>query len=115
MTLFPRRVAWAEWDNYLGEWFMHALRFVLSLAALAFLVRLKMNAADDKPKYDIGEVMQLAHEGGLFKKVAEGKGNKKDKEDLLEMYVALSQNKPKAGDAKEWKKLTDPIVSAAKE
>src|SRR5262249_19477838 len=110
----------AAWRGALGDYFwrfafMHALRFGMAVLALAFVVHVEMSAADDKPKYDVSEVMQMAHEGGLLKKVAEGKGNKKDKEDLLEMYVALSKNTPKKGDAKEWKKLTDPIVVSAKE
>ena len=71
-------------------------------------------AQDDKPKFSVSEVMQMAHEGGLLKKVVDGKPTKADKADLLEMYVALSKNKPPQGDAKSWKDKTTVIVDAAK-
>ena len=37
-----------------------------------------------------------------------------EKKDLVELYVALSQNEPPAGDAKDWKKKTSAMVAAAK-
>jgi hypothetical protein len=72
-------------------------------------------SGQDKPKYDISEVMQKAHKGGLLKKVTGGNASAEEKTQLLEYYTALSQNKPPKGDEKEFKKRTDPIVAAAKE
>lgn len=90
-----------------------ACRGALALFALTVLASLEFQAADE-PKYTTDEVMQMAHKGGLLKKVVEGKPTKKDKEDLLEMYVALSKNKPSKGPEKSWKDMTTAIVSAAK-
>jgi hypothetical protein len=68
-----------------------------------------------KPKYTIKQVMKTAHEeDGLRDKVLSGKAEKADKEKLLEMYIALSQNKPPKGSPVAWKKRTATIVAAAK-
>jgi hypothetical protein len=71
-------------------------------------------AADEKPKYTIKEVMKEAMKGGLCKKVATGKASKEEKDKLLEMFTALTQNKPPKGEADSWKTKTDALVSAAK-
>jgi hypothetical protein len=73
-------------------------------------------AFEDKPKYTIEEVMEKAHEGdkSLMKKIVAGKGSKEEKEQLLEMYVALTKNKPPKGDDKSWKEKTEALVAAAK-
>jgi hypothetical protein len=68
---------------------------------------------DDKPKYTIKEVMKEAHKSGLHKKVAGGKASKEEMEKLVAMYKALTQNKPPAGDAKEWKEQTEAMLTAA--
>jgi hypothetical protein len=96
--------------------------FPLVGAALAVVVfaaaGLLVLAEDKKPKYTVKQVMKEAHAGGkksLRTKVVTGKAEKTDKEKLLELYVALDQNKPPKGDAKHWKKLTAAIVIAAKD
>jgi hypothetical protein len=73
-------------------------------------------ARDDKPKYTIEEVMEQAHKGkdALMQKASAGKASKDEKEKLVELYVALGQNKPPKGDAKSWKTKTDALLSAAK-
>jgi hypothetical protein len=70
-------------------------------------------AADEKPKYTIKEVMKEAMKGGLCKKVATGKASKEEKDKLLEMFKALTQNKPPKGESDSWKTKTDALVSAA--
>jgi hypothetical protein len=92
------------------------LRFGLaSLAVLAFVGIGYLTAADkDEPKHTIKEVMKEAHKDGLLKKVASGKGEKEDKDKLLELYTDLSKNKPSKGDADSWKTKTDALVKAAK-
>jgi mono/diheme cytochrome c family protein len=71
---------------------------------------------EDKPKYTIKEVMKAAHgKNGLLKKVASGNASKEDKEKLLALYTALSQNKPPQGSPDGWKTKTDALVKAAKE
>jgi hypothetical protein len=67
-----------------------------------------------KPKYTIKQVMETAHKEKLLNKVADGKADKDEKKELLELYVALSQNKPPKGTLKDWKKRTGAMVAAAK-
>jgi cytochrome c553 len=85
----------------------------LALAVVAS-IGLGLVVAQDNPKYTIKEVMKEAHKSGLYKKVGEGKANKEEKEKLVELYTALPQNKPPKGDAAEWKKQTEAMLSAAK-
>ena len=94
------------------------MRFVVAgvCAALAMFLLAGTDQAGekDKAKYTISEVMLKAHKGGLLTKVAAGKGDKADAEQLLEFYIALAKNKPPEGDAESWKKFTDGLVAAAK-
>jgi len=70
----------------------------------------------DKPKYTIKEVMKAAHAGGpnsLLNKATGANATKEDKEKIVELYVALSKNKPAKGDEKSWKEKTTLIVKEA--
>jgi len=93
-----------------------AIRFTLALGLVAAFAGLGTLPAsgDDKPKFSIKEVMQMAHKDGLMKKVAGGKAPKEDKEKLVELYVSLSLDKPPKGDDKSWKDKTNDLVAAAK-
>jgi hypothetical protein len=93
-----------------------ALRFGLAAAAvMAFIGLTYVGAADDdKPKHTIKEVMKEAHKDGLMKKIASGKGEKDDKDKLVELYTDLSKNKPPKGEADDWKTKTTAMVKAAK-
>lgn len=86
------------------------------VTAVALVFCLSGIGAGEKkePKYSIKEVMAKAHKEGLLKKVASGKADEDDRKELLELYVALSLNKPPAGDAAAWKKATAVLVKAAK-
>jgi len=91
------------------------LPFALALGAVVMVASLGIfGAADEKPKYTIKEVMKEAHKEGLLKKVSSGKASKEEKEKLLALYIALHQNKPPQGDAKEFATQSEGIVSAAK-
>jgi hypothetical protein len=74
---------------------------------------------DDKPRYTIKEIMRLAHRPekgeGLLRKVVGGRATEDEKKKLVELYVALGQNKPPRGDAKDWKDRTDALIKAARE
>jgi hypothetical protein len=94
------------------------------VAALAIVVGVFFivgtNDAQDKgdkkqPKYTIKEVMKIAMAGGLCKKVATGKADDKEKAQLVELFTALSQNKPPMGDAAAWKERTGNLIKAAKD
>jgi hypothetical protein len=69
----------------------------------------------DKAKFTIKQVMKMAHKDGLLKKVTDGEATKAEKEKLLELYTALSMNKPPRGDDKDWKDKTSALIKAAKE
>src|SRR5882724_535691 len=92
------------------------LRFAVAALAVAGFAGLSAHgAADDKPKYTIEEVMDKAHDkdNSLLGKVIAGKASDDEKKQLLELYVALSKNKPDKGDEKSWKSKTDALVMAA--
>jgi len=99
---------------------MRMVKYFL-LAALTFvLVGLGGYQAEEKknekPKYTIKEVMKMAHgKDGLRNKVVDGTATKEEKEKLLELYTALSQNKPPKGDEKDWQERTGKLVKAAKD
>lgn len=94
---------------------MRRLILGLTMAVVVLASPVVFGAADDeKPKYTISEVMLEGHKKGLMKKVATGKGEKADKDKLLEMYEALVKNKPPKGEAKDWKTKTEALVKAAK-
>lgn len=72
-------------------------------------------AADkDAPKHEIKEVMKVAMKGGLCAKVASGKASKEETAQLVELFTALSQDKPHKGEAASWKAKTGALVAAAK-
>jgi hypothetical protein len=93
--------------------------FALGAATLGLLAWLGAaafagKADDDKPKFTIKQVMKKAHGEGLLKAVLAGDASKDDKQQLLELYTALSKNTPPKGEARDWKEATTPIVEAAK-
>ena len=97
------------------------MRIALSLGLVALFLTASMAGADDKdkPKYTTKEVMKLAHgkdKGmpSLLTKITDGKGTDEDKKKILELYEALAKN-PTKGDAADWKKLNDAIITAAKD
>lgn len=69
-------------------------------------------AADSKPK-SVKQIMKL-HKGPV-EKVKKGTATAADKKKLLELYKDLSKNKPPAGDADNWKTLTEDLVSATQD
>ena len=90
-----------------------------NLVALSVIVGLGLAvtvvfAADKEAKYTTKQVMKMAHKDGLLKKVVSGKGDEADAKKLLELYEAMAANKPKKGNADDWKAKTAAIVEAAK-
>jgi len=85
-------------------------------ALLSLAIVMNTNLAGEKPKYTISQVMKTAHVGddeSLLAKVADGSADAKEKKQLVELYKALSQNKPPKGDEKSWKMLTGGLIKAA--
>jgi hypothetical protein len=85
------------------------------LTVLGLLLASTSGAADDD-KVTIKEVMKKAHTGKpkLCEKVATGKASKEEKEKLVDLYTALSKNKPPKGEEDSWKEKTAALVKAAK-
>jgi hypothetical protein len=99
-----------------GELFMRAMKYCLLAGLTLGLLGLALpTSGEEKAKYTIKEVMKKAHKEGLFKKVADGKADKAEKDELVSLYTALAANKPPKGDAKAWGSKTEAIVKAAKD
>jgi hypothetical protein len=90
--------------------------FVGALLALLVASIAMISPAQDKAKVSIKEVMEKAHKGNpaLCAKVASEKASKEEKQQLLDLWSALGENKPPKGPEKSWKEKTDALVSAAK-
>lgn len=96
---------------------MKKAMFAGAVATLSLVLFLGDNQAGDKkekPKYEIGEVMQKALKGGLAKKVAEGKATAAEKKQLVDYFVALHANTPPRGEASRWDKVTASLLDVAK-
>jgi len=66
-------------------------------------------------KMTIKQVMQKAEKkGGLYDKVKEGNASTEEKEQLVGMFVALSQQTPRKGTPESWQEKTTALVEAAK-
>lgn len=99
-------------------------RFVGLAAILAPLIALAIGlpftiaqeeGGEAPAKHTVKEVMKLAHKDGLLKKITDGEGEQKDKEQLLALYVDMWDAEPSKGSIESWRKLTgDAIVAAAR-
>ena len=98
------------------------MRFAFSVACCSLTLIVagslsSLRAADEKdkekPKYSVKEVM--GNHKDLSTKVKQGTASDEDKKKLLELYTEMAKNKAPAGDADNWKKLTDTLVKATKD
>ena len=87
---------------------------VAALLSVASVGALRVMAEDAEEEVTIKDVMKAAMKDGLCKKVAKGEGDQADAEKLLELFTALSKQKPPKGDAESWKEKCDALVAAAK-
>jgi hypothetical protein len=72
---------------------------------------------EQKAKYTIKQVMKkaMAPTGDkLCAKVCSGSASDDEKKELVELFTALSLNKPPKGDAATWKAKTTALLEAAK-
>ena len=88
--------------------------FATGIAVLTLALVMGENNAGEKAKFTIPQVMAKAHKSKLMNKVATGDASADEKKQLVELYTALSKNEPPAGEASDWKKKTDALVTAAK-
>ena len=54
------------------------------------------------PKHTIKEVMKQAHGAKLLNKVVDGSASKEEKDQLLDLYISLIDNKPPKGEENQW-------------
>jgi hypothetical protein len=85
----------------------------MALAIVAHSPAISQDQKDDAPKYTIKEVMKKGQaKGGLYPKLVMGKASESEAKSLLEMYKALSKQKPPVGDAESWKTKTAALIEA---
>lgn len=65
-----------------------------------------------KAKYTIKEVMKEAHGSKLLNKVTGGEASSEEKMKLLDIYVALLENKPAKGEEAGWQAKANAVVAA---
>lgn len=96
-------------------------RVVPAILAMALLAGLGFSVyADDKkedsPKITIKGVMKKANgKKGLVAKIKTGKATDAEKKEWVTLSEGLAAAKPPRGEDESWKKLTEEIVSAAKD
>ena len=95
------------------------IRFRYAVAALPLVLTMawvSFSSGADEKDVTIKEVMKKAHTGKpkLCEKVATGKASKEEKQELLDLYTALSKDKPPKGEEDSWKEKTGALVAAAK-
>lgn len=82
---------------------------------VAGLITVATAADDEKPvaKHSTKEVMKDAHKSGLIKKVVGKTASDEERDQLVELYIAMAQNDAPKGSQKDWKILTSRLVVAA--
>ena len=98
---------------------MRQVTFVFGALCLGFGIAAIVSAGGDdeekKAKHTIKQVMKEAHKDKLLNKVVEGDASKEEKDNLLDLYISLLENKPKKGDEDSWHiKAGTLVVAAAK-
>ncbi len=85
------------------------------VAALTATSLFDVQAADNKPKYSMEEIMKTGMKGdtSTLKKVVDGVATDAEKKQLVEYCKALTQQEPAKGDAASWKTKTAALLAAA--
>lgn len=84
------------------------------LKTLAVLLALPLaTVSSAESELTIIEIMEEAHKGGLLKRVQVPTASEKDKARLLELYKALKDLTPPAGDKSDWAERTQKMIAAA--
>ena len=64
-------------------------------------------------KHTIKEVMKKAHGEKLLNKVVDGSASKEEKDQLLDLYISLIDNKPPKGEPDKWMMNSGRLILAA--
>jgi hypothetical protein len=87
---------------------------VLCLGTSAGFWALAQESIERKPpKHTIKEVMKEAHGKKLLNKVVDGAASKEEKDQLLDLYISLIDNKPAKGEDGSWFMKSGRLILAA--
>lgn len=92
-------------------------RTLVGLAVVLAVAGTAWGFTVEDAKYTTKQIMKAAHGGGpnsLLNKVAGGKATDAEKAKLVDLYSSMPLNKAKKGDADEYKKMGEAMVTAAK-
>ncbi len=92
-------------------------RTLVGLAVVLAIAGTTLGFTAEDKKYTVKQVMKGAHGGNqnsLLSKVKNGTATDAEKAKLVELYESLPNSKPKKGDADEYKKMCEAMVTAAK-
>ncbi|MCU0961753.1 MAG: hypothetical protein MUF48_16790 [Pirellulaceae bacterium] len=67
----------------------------------------------ETPKHTIKDVMKQAHGAKLLNKVVDGSASKEEKDQLLDLYISMIENKPPKGDSDEWLMKSGRLILAS--
>lgn len=86
---------------------------LLLTIAIGVTASLGRAADDEQATISTKVVMKRAMKEGLCKKVASGKADDAEKQELLKLFQAMANNDPPKGDAVSWKEKNAALVKAA--
>lgn len=91
-----------------------ALSICLAVVAGATLAPFaRADEEEAKPKHTIKDVMKEAMKGGLLKKVTGGDASAEEKNQLLDLFISMVENKPPKGEMESWHNLAGASALAA--
>jgi hypothetical protein len=92
-------------------------RTLVGLAVVLAIAGTTLGFTAEDKKITVKQVMHKAHDGGpksLLGKVKGGTATDDEKAKLVELYESLPNSKAKKGDADEYKKMCEAMLTAAK-
>ena len=104
--------------NFMPKSFQICIATLVAVIAIgAYSIAEDSGKLDDKkPKHTVKQVMgkAMSPKGDkLNKKVLSGEASDKEKLELLDLYISLTENDPPSGDKASWNKFTSKAAMAA--
>ncbi len=89
-----------------------AIALILGMVVASWVVG-QESKQGPPPKHTIKEVMKQAHGAKLVNKVIDGSASKEEKDQLLDLYISLFDNKPPKGESDKWMMNSGLLILAA--
>ena len=86
---------------------------IVAVSGVGMLRGAQDDDGQKKPKHTIKEVMKQAHGKKLLNKVVGGSATKAEKDQLLDLYISILDNKPGKGEQQEWIMKSGRLTVAA--